>query len=324
MIEVDRLSKTFGSHAAIRDMSFRIGKGEVVGFLGPNGAGKTTTMRILTTYLEPSTGIARLNGHDVLDEPLGVRRSVGYLPETVPLYPEMRTLEFLRFKARLKRVPRRHRRAVLDHVMQRCGLEEVSNQILGHLSKGFRQRVGLADALLNDPPILILDEPTSGLDPLQVREVRELIKDLGTTQTVLLSTHILPEVEAVCSRALIVAQGRIALDETMETGTATGSLVVEARNAHGGLTGLLETLPGVRRVRQVSRAGDVWTCQVWPATNTSPAPDDLREQIAHRLVQNGWGLRRLEPARSTLEDRFVAAVSRALDVADSEPEPAVA
>ncbi len=186
MINVDRLSKRFGSYTAVDDVSFEVGSGEIVGLLGPNGAGKTTTMRMLTTYLTPTSGRAGLAGHDVLDEPLEVRRKLGYLPESVPLYGEMRVREYLRFRAKLKDVPRSGLRRAVSEVVARCRLEEVENRIIGQLSRGFRQRVGLAEALLHDPPILILDEPTSGLDPIQILEVRTLIRELGERHTILL------------------------------------------------------------------------------------------------------------------------------------------
>ena len=213
MIHVDRLSKRYGSFKAVDGVGFDVGQGEIVGLLGPNGAGKTTTMRMLTTYLSPTSGRAALAGHDVLDEPLEVRRSVGYLPESVPLYPEMRVDEFLRYRSKLKDVPRRRRRRAIAEVVRRCQLGEVEHRIIGQLSRGFRQRVGLADAMLHDPPILILDEPTAGLDPIQILEVRDMIRELAQQHTILLSTHILSEVEAVCGRVIIIPRGRIALDD---------------------------------------------------------------------------------------------------------------
>jgi ABC-2 type transport system ATP-binding protein len=318
MIEVEKLTKRYGPIRAIREASFSVGKGEVVGFLGPNGAGKTTTMRILTTYLLPSSGRARLAGFDVLDEPLAVRKSVGYLPESVPLYPEMRTAEFLGYRAKLKDVPRRKRRSVLADVMQRCGLEEVGERVVGNLSKGYKQRVGLADALLNDPPILILDEPTSGLDPLQIREVRGLIRELGERHTILISTHIMPEVEAVCSRVLIVAGGRIALDESIEGSRETRSILIEARGPAETVKGLLETTPGVARVRAFRSEGEETLFEVVPASGAKG--EELREALAKRVVQSGWGLRRLELARSTLEERFVEAVRAAMEADEGGPD----
>lgn len=313
MIEVEALSKRYGSIWAIREATFSVGRGEVVGFLGPNGAGKTTTMRILTTYLHPTCGRARLAGFDVLEEPLQVRRSLGYLPESVPLYPEMRTSEYLRFRSKLKGVTSRRRRAVLEDVLQRCGLEQVADRVIGHLSKGFKQRVGLADALLNDPPILILDEPTSGLDPIQIRDVRDLIRELGERHTILLSTHILSEVEAVCSRVLIVAGGRIVLDEPMEKARGKRSVIVEVRGPRETIPGLLETHPGVARVHLRASEREFCTYEVVPDHVGEAELAGLAEGLARRIVQNGWGLRRLERTRSTLEDRFVEAVRTAMN-----------
>src|SRR5262245_14218159 len=245
MIQVDRLSRRFGSFQAVDRISFAVGQGEIVGLLGPNGAGKTTTMRMLTTYLSPTSGRASLAGHDVLDQPLEVRRHVGYLPENVPLYGEMRVREFLRFRARLKDVPRARMRQAVGDVVRRCALEEVENRIVGQLSRGFRQRVGLAEAMVHDPQILILDEPTAGLDPLQILEVRTLIRELGKRHTILLSTHILPEVEAVCGRVIIIARGRIAMDEQLDLLRRDSAIILEARGPAEAIRAALQTVPGV-------------------------------------------------------------------------------
>src|SRR5215217_4760269 len=220
MIEVERLSKRYGSFKAVDRVSFSVGRGEIVGLLGPNGAGKTTTMRMLTSFLPPTSGRAALAGHDVLDEPLEVRRNVGYLPENVPLYTEMRVREYLSYRAKLKDVPYARRRAAIG---------EVEARILGQLSKGYRQRVGLAEAMIHDPDILILDEPTAGLDPIQIREVRALIRELGDRHTILLSTHIMSEVEAVCGRVIIIAQGKIAVDERLDRLRTESTIVLQAR-----------------------------------------------------------------------------------------------
>lgn len=216
MIEVEHLTKRFGDLVAVDDISFRVGRGEVVGFLGPNGAGKTTVMRILTSFTPPSSGTVRVAGADPFWESLQVRRSVGYLPEDVPLYGEMRVAEYLFHRARLKYVPACERKRRVAEVMERCGITEVARRIIGQLSRGYRQRVGLADALVGDPPILILDEPTIGLDPNQVRVVREMIRDFGSDRTVLLSTHILSEVELICPRVIIISGGRIVADDRTE------------------------------------------------------------------------------------------------------------
>ncbi len=221
MIEARGLSKRYGDLVALDDVSFSVAPGEVVGFLGPNGAGKTTTMRILTGFLPPSDGSASIAGHDIFTDPLAARRAVGYLPETPPLYPEMSVEGFLRYVARLKDVPRAARKQAVDRALSRCGLSEVRRRVIGALSKGFRQRVGLAQAIVHDPPVLVLDEPTVGLDPIQIREIRTLIRELSSggageqARTVILSTHILPEVEAVCQRVMIVHRGRKVLDESL-------------------------------------------------------------------------------------------------------------
>ena len=233
MIEANGLSKRYGDVVAVDDVSFEIGKGEVVVFLGPNGAGKTTTMRMLTGFIPPTDGTAVLAGHDIFSDPIAARRAVGYLPETPPLYPEMSVLSYLRYVATIKDVPRRQRREAVDRAMERCGLTKVRRQVIGTLSKGFRQRVGLAQAIVHDPAVLILDEPTVGLDPLQIREIRSLISELadpgqGDSQhTVILSTHILPEVEAICRRVMLINSGRKVLDAPLAELTAGGQSLDE-------------------------------------------------------------------------------------------------
>ena len=210
MIEVDSLTKRYGRKTAVDGVSFKVQKGEILGFLGPNGAGKTTTMRILAGYLAANSGKATIDGLDVFWQPVEVRRRIGYMPENCPLYPEMRVVEYLRFRAGIKGLHGRRRLQRLDYVLQRCWLTDVRRQLIGTLSKGYRQRVGLADAILHDPPVLILDEPTAGLDPGQIRETRQLIRDLGQHHTVLLSTHILSEVEMTCDQAIIINRGQVA------------------------------------------------------------------------------------------------------------------
>jgi ABC-2 type transport system ATP-binding protein len=298
-------------------ISFEVGRGEIVGLLGPNGAGKTTTMRILTTFLAPTTGRASLAGHDVLDEPLEVRRRVGYLPESVPLYLEMRVREYLTFRAKLKDVPRAKRRPAIDGVIDSCRLTEVEDRILGQLSRGFRQRVGLADALVHDPDILILDEPTAGLDPIQIREVRALIRELGERHTILLSTHIMSEVEAVCGRVIIIARGRIVEDQPLDRLRSESTIVLEARGPAEALRRALETAPGVERVTEVSTVGDHAGFEVQTRDGA-----DLREALGQRLMQSGWPLRRLDLRHVTLEDRFIQAVTRA-SLSDADEREAV-
>ncbi len=210
MIHVSRLTKYFGDYAAVRDVSFEVPRGQIVGFLGPNGAGKTTTMRVLAGYLTATSGRAKIDGFDVFWRPVEVRRRIGYLPENCPLYPEMRVLEYLQFRAGVKGLHGGKARERIGFVLDRCWLNEVYSQLIGTLSKGYRQRVGLADTLLHDPPVLILDEPTAGLDPSQIRETRKLIRELGRQHTILLSTHILPEVEMTCDSVIIINRGRVA------------------------------------------------------------------------------------------------------------------
>jgi ABC-2 type transport system ATP-binding protein len=303
MIEVQRLTKEFGSVRAIDKISFQVGKGEIVGLLGPNGAGKTTTMRILTTYLSATSGRAILAGHDSLDEPLAVRRKVGYLPESVPLYQEMRVKEYLQFRAKLKDVPRSQRRLAVSEVVSRCRLMHVEHRVLGHLSRGFRQRVGLAEAMVHDPDILILDEPTSGLDPIQIREARSLIEELGEKHTILLSTHIMSEVEAVCARVIIIAGGRIAIDEKLEKLRHDKSVLVEARGPAEPIRNLLLGIEGVSRVSIISRDAGFSGFELATLNDR-----DVREAVCQKLTSSGWILRNLELKRSSLEERFVEAV----------------
>ncbi len=234
MIEATNLSKRYGDIVAVDDVSFTIERGEVVGFLGPNGAGKTTTMRMLTGFLPPTEGSARIHGHDIFDEPLEARRAVGYLPETPPLYPEMTVTSYVDYVARIKDVPRRERKARVDRALERCGLAQVARRVIGTLSKGYRQRVGLAQAIVHDPPVLILDEPTVGLDPIQIGEIRQLIADLAggdgdgdARHTVILSTHILPEVEAICRRVVMINEGRKTVDAPLAELTSGGRTLEE-------------------------------------------------------------------------------------------------
>lgn len=315
MIEVQRLSKRYGTVKAVEGVTFAVGRGEIVGLLGPNGAGKTTTMRMLTTFLPPTSGRASLAGHDVLDEPLEVRRRVGYLPESVPLYTEMRVREYLTYRAKLKDVPRARRAKAIDEVVARCQLGDVEYRVLGHLSKGYRQRVGLAEAMVHDPDILILDEPTAGLDPIQIREVRALIRELGDRHTILLSTHIMTEVEAVCGRVIIIARGQIALDDRLDRIKAESTIVVEARGPSDAIRRGLETIPGVAQVVATSQDGPLASFVVHTHDGR-----DLREEIAQRVIQNGWALRQLDLRRTTLEDRFIEAVTRDTLAAAAERE----
>lgn len=232
-VELQNLSKHFGSVVAVDDISFSVEPGEVVGFLGPNGAGKTTTLRMLTGFLPPSEGTVRIAGHDIFEASLSARRAVGYLPETPPVYPEMTVASYLRYVTAIKGLPRRERREAVDRALESCGLKDVGRRVIRTLSKGYRQRVGLAQAIVHEPPVLVLDEPTVGLDPIQIREIRDLIAELaapsdgGDRQTVILSTHILTEVEAICDRVILINRGAKALDETLASLTEGGRSLEE-------------------------------------------------------------------------------------------------
>lgn len=299
MIQVENLTKYFGPVMAVDRVSFSVDKGEVVGFLGPNGAGKTTTMRVLTSYLPATSGIARVNGYDVMTESMAVRRSIGYLPESVPLYNEMRVEEYLTYRAKLKGVPRKNRNQRMDYCLDRCRIKEVRRRLVGTLSKGYRQRVGLADAMIHDPPILILDEPTSGLDPIQIRETLALIKELGESHTILLSTHILSEVEAICERVMIINSGRVNVNQSLDELEADAVIVVEVRADLEEVSKLLKGLSGVNDVIAKTNSEGVVHCEIY-----SEAEKDLREDIFFALAKKQWPVRRLELKRNRLEDAF--------------------
>ncbi len=304
MIKVSHLTKRFAGCTAVEDVSFEVARGEIVGFLGPNGAGKTTTMRVLACYLPASSGTATVAGYDVFRDSLEVRRRIGYLPENVPLYPEMRVDEYLRFRANLKRVPSKSVRKRVEEVKDLCGLKEVGGRIVGQLSKGYRQRVGLAESLVHDPDLLILDEPTIGLDPNQIRQVRGLIKDLAQRHTILLSTHILSEVEMICRRVLIINRGRIVASDTPENlrGLMRGGaqVVAEIKGPRDDVERRLLELGGVRKVT-VSEAGEWNRCLL-----ESSGEGDLRQAVFELAAANRWTLRELAVERRTLEDVFAS------------------
>lgn len=299
MIDVQGLTKHYGPVPAIRDLTFHARAGEIVGFLGPNGAGKTTTMRILTGFMPPTSGSARVAGFDVVDQSLEVRRRVGYLPETVPLYPEMTVFEYLAFMGALRRVPDLDDR--IDEILEQVGLTERAESFIGNLSKGLRQRVGLAQALLHRPEVLILDEPTIGLDPAQIIEVRRIIQDLGRERTVLLSTHILSEAQQVCDRVLIINHGVIVAEDTpgnLQAQLAGAErLTVLAASTSADLIRLLEELPGVSAVRVGGREGEV---EVATAPGT-----DVRPLVARKVVEAGFDLLELRSAGISLEQIFL-------------------
>jgi ABC-2 type transport system ATP-binding protein len=295
MIEVERLTKYFGQWLAVDDVSFQVDRRQVVGFLGPNGAGKTTTMRILTGYLPATSGSARVAGYDVRSQSLDVRRNIGFLPESVPLYGEMRVEEYVLFRAKLKGVPRKDRLKRVDYCLDRCRLREVRRRLLSTLSKGYRQRVGLADAMVHDPALLVLDEPTSGLDPGQIRETLTLIRELGQERTVLLSTHILMEVEAICERVILIAAGSLRLDRSLDEIEAEATTHVEVQAPADAVA---ETLRPLGAQVTVKLQDDGWVhAEV-------DGRDDRRSAIGQAITSRGWPLRRLERKRRSLEEVY--------------------
>ncbi len=303
MIEVKNLSKRYGSVLAVDDISFRVDEGGVVGFLGPNGAGKTTTLRILTCYHPASGGSASIGGYDVFHDSIEVRRRIGYLPENTPLYPEMRVREYLNFRGKLRSMIHPERKAAIDRVTDRCWLGDFIDRPIGHLSKGMRQRVGLADAILHDPEVLILDEPTIGLDPNQIRQTRSLIQDLGEHHTVLLSSHILHEVEHVCSRTIIIAAGRIVASgspqELRDQFDAQGRIVAEISGPAEAIQNGVRTISGVEKV-ELDSQGDWHRLAI-----ASVAGGDVREDVFKMAKDQGWSLREIRRDGATLEDFFV-------------------
>ncbi len=304
-IQVENLSKSYGSLLAVNNISFEVAKGSIVGFLGPNGAGKSTTIRMLTCYMPPTSGTAKVAGHDVFFESLAVREKIGYLPESNPLYTEMRVSEYLEFKAKIRGLDRATRQKRIAEVAERCWLKDRLRSVIGTLSKGYRQRVGIADALLHNPPVLVLDEPTVGLDPAQIREVRKLIAELAGDHTVLLSTHILPEVEMVCQRVIIIARGKIVAQGTPEElkQKAGGGLRVEVRGPADQIRQALNALPGVDRVESEASSG---AGKFIVHGKQSP---EMKERIAQIVAENKWGLRELRQEGASLEEYFVRATA---------------
>ena len=307
MIDVKNLTKWYGRTLAVDNISFHVGEGDVVGFLGPNGAGKTTTLRILTCFIPATSGTARVAGYNVFSQSVKVRERIGYMPESVPLYPEMRVREYLTFRAALRDIPAKKRSSALDRVLEQCWLskpEDMSARRLDQLSRGYRQRVGLADILLHNPPVLILDEPTIGLDPAQVREMRNLIRDLGDQHTVILSSHILAEVEQICNRLIIIAGGAIAAQgtakELRQRVTGPSRVITELQ---GGtpeeMVAEIAALDGVIEVDH-ARAGN-WT----RLTVQGKSDVDLRPEVAARAAEKGYRLRELRREIGSLEDFFI-------------------
>jgi ABC-2 type transport system ATP-binding protein len=305
VIEVQHLTKRYGRVTAVDDVSFRVERGEILGFLGPNGAGKTTTMRILTGYMPATDGKAIVAGFDVFDQPIEAKRRTGYLPETPPLYPDMSVLEYLEFVAKIKGVPSNERSSRIKQVMQRTRIDDMAGRQCAKLSKGYRQRDGLAQAILHNPDVLILDEPTAGLDPKQIIETRELIKELAGDHTIILSTHILPEVSQTCQRVVIINKGRVVAVDTPDNLTArlrgSETLYVQVDAGGSDAAGVLGHIPGVTRVAESERRHGVVGYEVDSETGR-----DVRRDLARSVVSNGWGLLELRPMRMSLEEIFLS------------------
>lgn len=304
MIDIKNLTKRYGRFTAVKELSFHVGKGQVVGFLGPNGAGKTTTLRMLTGYLPPTSGTATIGGHDIFKDSLKARRNIGYMPENVPLYDDMRVREYLRFRAEIKGLKGRNARNHVGEALEMCGLHHMRRRMIKTLSKGYRQRVGLADALVNQPELLILDEPTNGLDPNQIRSIRKLIKRLGENHTVLVSTHILSEVEMIADHVVIIDGGQIKASDTppnlVKNMRAAGKVYLEIRGDKDTIQGALERLDHVKKVT-TEPSEDGWI----HFSILCESGTDTRERIAQLASQYTWPIRTLHRHQATLEDVFV-------------------
>jgi ABC-2 type transport system ATP-binding protein len=326
MITVKELTKRYARNTAVDHISFEVGKGQIVGFLGPNGAGKTTTMRMLTCFLSPTSGGATVAGYDVLEQPLEVKKRIGYLPETPPLYPEMETAEYLTFVGKLKGLAGAELGRRLDYVCDRCAIADVKNKLLGKLSKGYRQRVGLAQAIIHNPDVLILDEPTAGLDPKQINETRDLIKGLGGDHTIILSTHILPEVEQTCEQVLIINKGKLVATDSVHNlqNRARGaeSVVVEV----SGRNGSLDFAAVQQRLEQVAGVNRVIVKQSRDNHNSFEVESRkgfVRGDLARAVVESGWDLNELRPAAMSLEEIFLQLTGTETAAKEEKDEVAV-
>ena len=304
MIEVENLTKYYGNFPAISDVSFTVEKDEILGFLGPNGAGKSTTMKILTGYMPPTEGVVRIAGYDVVSHSLDARKHMGYLPETVPLYTDMTVRGYLGFMGSIRGMSRDRIRRRIGDVVDICRLGDYTDTLIGKLSKGFRQRVGIAQAILHEPDILILDEPTIGIDPIQVVETRQLIKDLGREHTVVISTHILPEVSVICQRVVIIHEGEVVAvdrpENLAERLQASTQVVVDVRGPKEKVAAALQGIDGVQSVAMTPIEGSTASYTV-----TSKRDEDIREEVARQVIQQGWGLLRQESVSMTLEQIFL-------------------
>ena len=320
MIEVQHLTKRYGGFTAVNDVRFKVEKGEILGFLGPNGAGKTTTMRVLTGYMPASEGKALVAGYDVFSEPIEAKRRTGYLPETPPLYPDMTVRDYLMFVSRIKGVPRSERKSRVAAIMERTRIADMAARHCGKLSKGYKQRVGLAQALIHNPDVLILDEPTAGLDPKQIIETRKLIKELAGDHTIILSTHILPEVSQTCQRVVIINKGHVVAIDTPENLTSrlrgSEAMYVQVDAAGDDVRSALAAIPGVTGVMPANS----------PAAAAfevaSEAGRDVRRDLAAAVVTRGWGLLELRPMRMSLEEIFLSLTTEDAMSTDAAPEAA--
>jgi ABC-2 type transport system ATP-binding protein len=309
MITVKELTKRYARTTAVDHISFEVAKGQIVGFLGPNGAGKTTTMRILTCFMPPTSGTATVAGFDVLEQPMEVKKRIGYLPETPPLYPEMETAEYLKFVGQLKGLSGAELQKRIDYVCERCAVVDVKNRLIGKLSKGYRQRVGLAQAIIHNPDVLVLDEPTAGLDPKQINETRDLIKDLAGSHTIILSTHILPEVEQTCEQVIIINKGKLAATDSVRNLQARArgaeSMVLEV----GGRNGSLEPASVQQKLERVSGVSRVVCKQQVDSRAVFEIESQkgrlVRGDLARAVVESGWDLNELRPAAMSLEEVFL-------------------
>jgi ABC-2 type transport system ATP-binding protein len=320
MIEVQGLTKRYGPVTAVDDVTFRVEAGEILGFLGPNGAGKTTTMRVITGYMPASEGRVVVAGHDVFEHPVEAKRHTGYLPETPPLYPDMTVREYLQFVARIKGVPRREAKTRVDEVMRKTWVADMAGRHCAKLSKGYRQRVGLAQAIIHNPDVLVLDEPTAGLDPKQIIETRQLIRELGGSHTIVLSTHILPEVSQTCQRVVIISKGRVVAVDTPDNLTArlrgSETMFLQVAGPEPEVTASLSGLAGVTRVAATAKNGFV------DVEVDSERGRDVRRDLAATIVTRGWGLLELRPMRMSLEEIFLSLTTEERAAAAPEGAPA--
>jgi gliding motility-associated transport system ATP-binding protein len=321
VIEVQHLTKRYGRLTAVEDVSFRVERGEILGFLGPNGAGKTTTMRILTGYMPATDGKATVAGFDVFDQPIEAKRRTGYLPESPPLYPDMTVSEYLTFVAKVKGVASNERKSRIGSVMERTRIADMAKRHCGKLSKGYKQRVGIAQALIHNPDVLILDEPTAGLDPKQIIETRQLIKELAGDHTIVLSTHILPEVSQTCQRVVIINKGKVVAVDTPDNLTSrlrgAETMYVEIDAGGASVAPVLAQVGGVTKVSRADGNGAAVGYEV-----ESEHGHDVRRELARTVVSNGWGLLELRPMRVSLEDVFLSLTTE--DAPANEPAPAPA